>query len=205
MGEKGQRQSWCRGLLAGVLQIAGLVRLAQQVVEEVGQRIIRGAFHKASPSVQERLRHLTVVATLREPLHELRLGESVQRVRFVDVFEVQPLWHVVFRKDFFDLSGRQHIEAGEVLVHGPRVLVVAPGSLDREELHEVLYEGTSRAQVLDVLVLRGIASAEDNEIVTQVAWFPGQANASRDLVPLHFLWRLEAFDFGQKPSVRALE
>ena len=82
---------------------------------------------------------------------------------------------------------------------------MAPGSLDREELHEVLYEGTSRAQVLDILALRGIASAEDNEIVTQVTWFPGQANASRDFVPLHFLWRLEAFDFGQKASVRALE
>ena len=205
MCEKGERQSRCRGLLAGILQIAVLLRLAQQVVVEVGQRIIGGAFHKASPSVQERLRHLTVVATLREPLHELRLGESVQRVGLVDVFEVQPVWHIVFREDFFDLSGRQHIEAGEVLVHGPRILVVAPGCLDREELHEVLYEGTSRAQVLDILALRGIASAEDNEIVTQVAWFPGQANASRDLVPLHFLWGVEAFEFGQKPSVRALE
>ena len=82
---------------------------------------------------------------------------------------------------------------------------MAPGCLDREELHEVLYEGTSRAQVFDILVLRGIASAEYNAIVTQVAWFPGQANASRDLVPLHFLWGVEAFEFGQKPSVRALE
>ena len=108
MCEKGERQSRCRGLLAGILQIAVLLRLAQQVVVEIGQRIIGGAFHKASPSVQERLRHLTVVATLREPLHELRLGEGAQRmsVGLVDVFEVQPVWHVVFWEDFFDLSGR---------------------------------------------------------------------------------------------------
>ena len=70
----------------------------QEIMKEIGQRIVGRALQEARPRVQQSLGDLAVMASFAKPLRELLLGESVNDLRIFDVFEVQTVRDVILGK-----------------------------------------------------------------------------------------------------------
>ena len=160
--------------------------LRKELVEEVSLRVVvRAAAPSPVPESQHRLRSLAVLMTLAEPLLEHRARQTRELAVVSKFSNDEALGQAILGQHLFDLVFRQPVELRVVHVHRLLTSVLSPSAHLRERSKQRHDKRPTHPQILDELVLRIAASAQDNQRVFQLARPPGQMYSAPELRRRH--------------------